>query len=572
MIRIGGGNGGGSTPSGVVVKGLRNGRPLGYVSVAEFGAVLDGVTNDTQALTAAVAACNAGDTLHIPPSAGMLIQNPIVIPAGIHVLMEAPLIYAGPDTGPALTIGAVAGSIVDKLRLTLNVVRQTISDWTTENSVGIRLSNIATSNIDVIQASGFTIGVQCYGAAQGFVYNKVTLLDIMNNKVGLDLTNVSLRMPRETLTTTDKQLYRTSSYCAVVPAPQVWVDGVLADPSTYTVVHGAGIKFNSAKSGTPVVEAVYSKYGWCNENQFFNGRFGSWGSTYRSKDRYGVRITTIDGSYPYNNNNIFYKPSFELAGDAARISVLIEYGMQNEFQSCRSESEGSPNAFAVIKNASGENYFDIGYTPNQYETVDDQSSAQSSVYRSRRTRYIEDTHVPVFNSGALHRLATVPSASNVSIPGIARFADNSITPLASGPGTITPTYLELPTGSTSYGMGVRLETSSARRFVVRRDVEAGYGGRVVVTCFNAAGAQMLQTDANNPLIRGTSFRSIAWFPGICGGSYMTGSDSTDDIYFTVAPSVKYVIVQLMPISSALRLRSFSIATSMSGISSASALI
>jgi hypothetical protein len=57
-----------------IIKGLENGRPFGIVSVKEFGAVGDGITNDTTFIANAVSFINAqgGGSLYFPPGTYMV--------------------------------------------------------------------------------------------------------------------------------------------------------------------------------------------------------------------------------------------------------------------------------------------------------------------------------------------------------------------------------------------------------------------------------------------------------------------------------------------------------------------
>jgi hypothetical protein len=164
------------------------------VKSSSYGATGDNSTNDTRAIRDAITAAAAVATsayhpvLYFPACVGYYTSGTITIPKNIDVIMDAPIIYHGTDEEPALVVGE-AGVASMFVTLKLNVKRNTISDWTSENNIGIFLYNCNTCKIDIVQAYGFTIGVQCIGDGQGFAYNTTRLGYIISNKYGVDLNN-----------------------------------------------------------------------------------------------------------------------------------------------------------------------------------------------------------------------------------------------------------------------------------------------------------------------------------------------------------------------------------------------
>lgn len=173
-------------------------RKLPPVSVSDFGTKGDWNgkvgTDDTQAILDAIRACiplkegGAIPTLLFPYCRGYKVTSNITVPAGISVVMEAPIIYAGTQNEVALTIGE-AGINNKNLTLNLQVEKAIISDWTSEECVGIRLINTLESNIHIKKAKKFTIGVQFMGDGRGNAYNNVSLYSLNGNKFALDLTS-----------------------------------------------------------------------------------------------------------------------------------------------------------------------------------------------------------------------------------------------------------------------------------------------------------------------------------------------------------------------------------------------
>ncbi|MDF2720052.1 MAG: hypothetical protein K0R28_6977 [Paenibacillus sp.] len=276
----------------------------GTVNVKWFGAKGDGATNDALAIMRAVAYAHTlassgrKPTLYFPAATGYAVESTVTVPPNIHVAMEASLVYTGAAQSVCLEIGS-SGTANSLGILKLNVQRAVQADWLSEDCVGIRLINCYTSDIHIVEARGFTIGVQCLGASAGFVYNEVHLGALTNNKIALDLTNRN---------------------------------------------GGSGI-------------------GWCNENVFLNGRIWCASTANPGMGRVGVRITTQDGTYVNNNNNVFHKPSFELnavkASPQEALPILIEHGSVNFFADIRNEGN-SPVTVRVLNKSAG-NELETGY-------------------------------------------------------------------------------------------------------------------------------------------------------------------------------------------------------------------
>jgi hypothetical protein len=461
-----------------------------YINVTDFGAVGDGTSNDTSAINAAIAqAAKLKNTMvWFPPATGYAVKSSIAVPVGIHLNMEAPLIYTGTDENPALVIGSL-GIVNENRRFLLNVQRQVVSKWTNENNIGIQLINCNTCSIVVSQASGFTIGIQCIGDRQGFVYNQIELGQILNNKICLDLTNRG--------------------------------------------------------------------QGWCNENLFLNGRFDSYSNVNRGLSRYGIRITSQDKSYKNNNNNVFIKPSFELVSSSAFpgecVPILIEYGVQNLFFSCRHEQSG-PHLARVL-NESTENVFDIGYSNDSTTNlVADLTAFPTSVLNLRRTNLTNNAHGEIFISAPLHKTACLyDDSGSINVPKVhvGNASNSTVNPALSNI-VIGPNYLEV---GTNRGLGVFLDTNVSKRFVVKRDIVPGFGGRVAVRCYDSIGNIL----SNNSYVKGYSYKS-PYFSTNYGGCFLTGSDDDSDYYFQVDDTVKKITVLVCGGTKPLQIKSFSIST------------
>lgn len=298
--------------------------------------------------------------------------------------------------------------------------------------------------------------------------------------------------------------------------------------------------------------------GCANENLFLNGRFSTWTGVQPGESRYGVRITSGDGTYTHNNNNLFIKPCFELNAPAAEpdgeaVPILVEHGVLNRFESCR--AEGNSAIFARVLNDSQGNEFHTGYG---YDPgIDDQSRSRSSWVTSRLLRLITHARSALFLSGPLHKRAGYYDKNRVHVPGVHLMTSTSDkVERAVDSIIIADDYLQLPPGR---GVGIFIDTSRLKRFVVRPDVDEGYGGRIRVRCYDRDGKILQDLGNGTPYVTGMSFHTLYFDSASFGGTYITGSDGDVDLFVAVGDEVKIIDVFLVGGSKAdLRIRSFGV--------------
>jgi len=470
--------------------------PTGWYNVTAYGAVGDGATDDAGSIEAAAAAASAAGGVLVFPKGTYAISAGIYIPSGCDIQMEGPIEYQGSGDEVAVTIGEAANP--NSLRkIDVWVTRDSETDWTGDTAVGVRLVNSTTCDINVRHVQYFTTGVQCYGDGRGFAYNNVTLGQIERCATSIELTNA-----------------------------------------------------NS---------------GWCNQNNFYGGRIsGPSAGANIANARTGIKITSSDASYTTNNNNNFFGTSIELSPfgtTGVPTPIHIEYGQENAFYGVRSEQKALPASdFVLVENSSSRNVFDFGFDNASGVDINytDTSDYPSSIITYRRNVVLEQS-LCVWNSGNLAELAYEYNGSgNVAFRGL-HVSDNGQSTIARHLDSFTVSGKDIITTDNSKTIGVLVDTTRMKRFVVRRNVvNDTYPGRIAIRCYDASGTiledsggaggeEYVKGLSNNPL---TYVATPKW--------YRTGADSLWDAYVTVTADVKFVGVEIGAGAGVMHISSFSI--------------
>jgi hypothetical protein len=156
------------------------------VSVKDFGAVGNGVTDDTVAVQAAFTACAAsGQGLYFPAGT---YNAASALTMGSHDLnMEGTLQYTGSAAITFLKINANEKNITVRVR---NASFENPTSWSNEALVGVLVYG-DRNTINLQSVFGFAVGAQ-FGVLGAFSGNIVNCNTLYHNKIGLDLKNTDV--------------------------------------------------------------------------------------------------------------------------------------------------------------------------------------------------------------------------------------------------------------------------------------------------------------------------------------------------------------------------------------------
>lgn len=437
-------------------------------------------------------------TLYFPGSRYYRIASPITIPAGIDVVMDgSTLVYNGSNTAGAVTIGT-PGEINNYGAITIRLRQRSIPTWAEPqltSNYGVKIINAQNCKINIPYVLGFCNNIIFEGDNTG------------GSNGGFSYNDIFI--------------------------------GTSLDAVHHLTLNATGT------------------LGWVNENKFNAGNFQNSSSTSaRTQSRYGITIKSSSTYIP--NNNIFYKPAFQLgyssipdpAADSA-IGIFIDKGNANNFYDIRSENSGP--IMMVTKNLSFGNYayaniFDVD---NKNQLVDLSSSRNNYVVSpDAKFSGVESGAVQIFNSGFLPDKINKYDANNYYVQGVSwtRVADGNVYP-AGKVGTITNNYITLGEYDR---MGVFVSTEVAKKFAIKWDVVDEKGGRVFVRLYDGAGNIITPTST---LISPSSLSGniVSTF----GGGYVVGSDRNGRyFYFGVDTSVKKIYVAIGGGTDSLKVKSW----------------
>lgn len=458
-------------------------------SVKAWGCRCNGTTDDTTALKAAVAvACTRvanGELITIViPETPYITDTVTVTVSGAgrapDVDCQGLIHYGGTNTKPALVIGE-DGEVIFSADLNIAITNDNQSDWTDASCVGVRLINLnSCSNVNIQEATNFTIGVQCYGLNAGFSYNNLFLGSLLNNQYGVDLF----------------------------------------------------------PGGT----------GWTNENTLTGGRYSVLTGVNNTTARYGARVGRSGASEA--NNNVFIKPSFEMnqseTGAGLTFGITLFDAVQNTVIACRSEGT---EIVAVFDSGSTENLVEIGYSDANSHGVTDGGPAGNIVRYSRLAA--EYYSKSVFEIDDIRDRATINSSTLGTIPGLIS-VDTTTGAISNQTPAITLGTEDVTITSATRALGIIIDTSEVKQFILSPGYTGTDGGRLFVQCYTAA--DVLLTGTSPAYAIGPSSAALS----TSGQGYRSGSDSTANRPVRFHADVKRAFIGLVRGSSNIDLNSFRI--------------
>lgn len=263
-------------------------------SVKDFGAVGDGVTDDTAAIQAALDYCNTWNLNDQKPflmgaPGTYKISSTLTISCDCD-LSSMKIVANASSVSPVVRVGGtVAGEITWRKNVTLPQVEnnsRTAGQWGV--GVGVQLTNCNTCIITVPQIRFFETGLSCGGLSQGFAYNTVFLQYIVENKINVDV---------------------------------------------------------STNNGG----------GWANQNVFIGGRLAHTPSLFSGVTNAGSRDIVLGNSNAQANNNLFLNTSIEGTTFPEYSIEFRQKTAYNQFQNCRYEGTAAKQVLFNTDFASGNN-------------------------------------------------------------------------------------------------------------------------------------------------------------------------------------------------------------------------
>lgn len=447
-----------------------------YVTDPQFNAVGDGSTDSTSQLAAAVSYVNslcdvASDSLAsprvprlvFPPSLGFKSTATLSIRAGVEVIMHSPLLVAGAAGSALIGIDMIDDKGVDyqaprATSCIFDVRRVTQSNWSTEDDIGVRIPALYVGTPYFKRISGFCVG---FNACLG--YGQARIGDIRDAKRGGIITA------------------RTS-------------------PENFT-----------------------------NHLRVIGGSFACEGGVGVGLSRYGI---TVLGTPPGGANTILFDgQSFELNAAVAGVGEALPYQIDGTdapisgVRAINQRNESGDGRFAQLLGDVRNCEFglldaELEYTYPSSLLLDDQSTGGGANIAYRHSGATAPHWNEFFSTGRLSDRAVALTGSLMSVVNMECMTSAGAAP--------TPPVFSAVGGLAAFDSsqymsqsgpyyGVRVRLNGARSIAISGRKPASTAADIVLTCFDAAGAQITAADA-------VSFEQSAATPNtsVYGGIYGIG--------------------------------------------------
>lgn len=209
------------------------------VNVRWWGARGNNIADDYDAIQACFTFAHGNGLMaYVPAGSFRTSAGLTLLGGGPGLVMDGTIRPAGGFVGLTLGTGGTTGNRMKTY--SIRVHRQTISNWASEDDVGVRIVNSDSCQIQVLQAEGFTIGCQTFGDGRGFEDSNVFLGRIVDNKYGLDI--------------------RTNTATAWNNSVRYYGGHFACSSSTNTTQDRYGVRF-SANTGSYVLHNAHAFYG-----------------------------------------------------------------------------------------------------------------------------------------------------------------------------------------------------------------------------------------------------------------------------------------------------------------------
>ena len=153
------------------------------VDVKEFGAVGDGVTDDTEAIQSAYNSLNDYDTLTISPGT-YKITNLVFNNPKVYIDFRGRFVQDKEASGSAITIGGESFSTIGTFYRGILDVRKESRNWSVD-SVGIDLINVDEAVLTT-NTSDFKRNIVLRGIGRGCCYNNIYIIRNVNAVRGIE--------------------------------------------------------------------------------------------------------------------------------------------------------------------------------------------------------------------------------------------------------------------------------------------------------------------------------------------------------------------------------------------------
>jgi hypothetical protein len=409
------------------------------ISVKDFGAVGNGVTDDTAAVNSIKTKYPTRVIDVYFPDGDYLITDTVLFDSGkVGIVMSsgARFVYAGTKDRPAVVIGADAVQ-TSNLRFDIAIASSGAHGFTDDRCVGLRIVRTSACDFWIRNVTGFTKNLQLYGSSgSGIAYNNFRLGSINDARELIELTSTSVS-------------------------------------------------------------------GFVNENKFFGGDIRNSSSYNAALSSTGIHVTSVAGFYQGHNNNVFYSPCVQMGdGNVGTLRIPFHFndaGGYNTVHAARVETGRGPVAkFTGTTFAPTRNKIGIGYLGGANLTkLMEQNDAGLSY--GNQVHWYDQHSVPSYDSGNLVALATGITATTIAVKGCFCQTSASTNTTYAGTGKILKDWVSI--ANVFDVIGVWVDTDVYKDFQLEIDAKATNLGRLQFVAYDASGTQLTSAGAGHPYVR-----------------------------------------------------------------------